>query len=138
VSEDFQRREHEHLHRLVSEADVVVTTAQIPGRPAPLLITAEMVAAMRAGSVIVDLAAESGGNCALTEAGRDVRHNGVLVLGPTNLPATMPFHASQMYSRNITALLLHLLRDGELRLDLEDEITRGCAVAVEGRVLTRA
>jgi H+-translocating NAD(P) transhydrogenase subunit alpha len=137
VSEDFQKREHEHLNRLVSDADVVITTAQIPGRPAPVLITADMVAAMKPGSVIVDLAAESGGNCELTEAGRDVVSGGVLVLGPTNLPATMPFHASQMYSRNVTALLLHLVRDGELRLDLEDEITRGCAVAYDGQVLTR-
>jgi H+-translocating NAD(P) transhydrogenase subunit alpha len=137
VSEEFKRREHEHLHRLVAEADVVITTAQIPGRPAPVLVTEDMVAAMRPGSVIIDLAAESGGNCALTVADEEVVRGHVRVFGPTNLPATMPYHASQMYSRNITALLLHLVENGELRLDLEDEITRGCAVAHGGQVLAR-
>jgi H+-translocating NAD(P) transhydrogenase subunit alpha len=138
VSADFQKREHEHLHRLVAEADVVITTAQIPGRPAPRLVTEDMVAAMRHGSVIVDLAAESGGNCALTRAGEETDYHGVRVLGPVNLPASMPFHASQMYSRNIAALLNHLVDDGELRLDLEDEITRACMVAYDGRVLAGA
>jgi hypothetical protein len=138
VTEDFQRREHEHLHRLVGEADVVITTAQIPGRPAPVLITADMVEAMKPGSVIVDLAAESGGNCELTVAGTDTVHEGVRILGPTNLPSSMPYHASQMYSRNVTALLQHLLHEGELRLDMEDEITRGSAVAAGGEVLARS
>ena len=135
VSEDAQRREHEHLHKLVSEADVVITTAQIPGRPAPVLITDDMVADMRPGSVVIDLAAESGGNCTLTRVDEEVRRDGVLVLGPSNLASTLPFHASQMYSRNVLALLQHLLADGAIRIDLQDEITRECLVTHEGEVV---
>jgi NAD(P) transhydrogenase subunit alpha len=135
VSQDAQERMLEHLHKLVAEADVVITTAQIPGRPAPKLVTEPMVAAMRPGSVIVDLAAESGGNCAGTRAGEDVQRNGVSILGPVELAATLPFHASQMYSRNVLALLQHLVKDGELKLDLEDEITKGCLVTHGGEVV---
>src|SRR5690606_11430399 len=96
VSVEAQRREHEHLHKLVAEADVVITTAQIPGRAATVLITEEMVADMRPGSVVVDLAAETGGNCTLTKLDEEVRRDGVLVLGPGNLASTLPYHASQM------------------------------------------
>jgi NAD(P) transhydrogenase subunit alpha len=135
VSEEAQRKEHEHLHKLVSEADVVITTAQIPGRPAPVLITDDMVADMRAGSVVIDLAAESGGNCSLTRMDEEVRRNGVLVLGPGNLPSSLPFHASQMYSRNVLALLQHHLADGAIRIDVEDEITRECLVTHAGEVV---
>jgi NAD(P) transhydrogenase subunit alpha len=135
VSEEAQRREHEHLHRLVADADVVVTTAQIPGKPAPTLITDEMVGAMRPGSVIVDLAAESGGNCVLTRPGEDVRLDGVSILAPIELPATLPLHASQMYSRNVTALLQHLVKDGNITLDLSDEITAGCLVTHGGEIV---
>jgi NAD(P) transhydrogenase subunit alpha len=135
VSQDAQERMLEHLHKLVAEADVVITTAQIPGRPAPKLVTEPMVAAMRPGSVIVDLAAESGGNCAGTRAGEDVQRNGVSILGPVELAATLPFHASQVYSRNVLALLHHLVKDGELKLDLEDEITKGCLVTHGGEVV---
>lgn len=134
VSEEAKQREHEHLHRLVAAADVVITTAQIPGRPAPVLITEDMVDAMRSGSVIVDLAAESGGNCALTQADQDVRHHGVTIIGPVELPATLPLHASQMYSRNVVALLQHLVKDGELHIDPEDEISSGCLVTHAGKV----
>jgi H+-translocating NAD(P) transhydrogenase subunit alpha len=135
VSEETQRREHEHLHRLVSEADVVITTAQIPGKPAPVLITPDMVEAMRTGSIIVDLAADSGGNCPLTRANEEVSHGGVLILGPTDLAAGMPVHASQMYSRNIEALVLHIVKDGELNIDGGDEIVRECLVTAGGEIV---
>jgi NAD(P) transhydrogenase subunit alpha len=107
----------------------VITTAQIPGRPAPRLITEEMVASMRPGAVIVDLAAETGGNCAVTRPGETVVVNGVRVMGPTNLPSTAPLNASQMFSRNVLTLLQHLIRDGVLSIDLDDEITGAMALA---------
>jgi NAD(P) transhydrogenase subunit alpha len=135
ISEEAKRREHEHLHKLVAGADVVITTAQIPGKKAPVLITEDMVNDMRQGSVIVDLAAEGGGNCVLTRAGQEVMKGGVSILGPLELPSTLPLHASQMYSRNITALLQHLVKDGELKLDLADEITSGCLVTHGGDIV---
>jgi NAD(P) transhydrogenase subunit alpha len=135
VTEEQQKREHEHLHRLVSEVDVVITTAAIPGKRAPVLITEDMVADMRDGAVIVDLAAETGGNCSLTRPDQDVHHDGVIITGPTNLPSTLPLHASQMYSRNVVALLQHLVKDGNIRLDLEDDITKGCLVTHEGEIV---
>jgi H+-translocating NAD(P) transhydrogenase subunit alpha len=135
VSEEAQRQAHEHLRNLVADADVVISTALIPGRPAPVLVTEDMVDAMRPGSVIIDLAAEAGGNCPLTRADEELVHGGVLILGPTNLPATMPYHASQMYARNIATLLLDLIEDGKVVVDLEDEVTGGCAVTHDGRVL---
>ena len=106
----------------------MITTALIPGRPAPKLIPASAVRGMRPGSVIVDLAAEAGGNCELTEPGEEVVREGVTIVGPTNLAATMPYHASQLYARNVTALLQHLAPDGELVLDFDDEITAGACV----------
>ena len=134
VSDEDRQREHEQLTRLVAAADVVITTAQVPGRRAPLLITHDMLAAMKRGSVIVDLAAEAGGNCAATEAGAEVERDGVIVAGPPNLPATLPLHASQMYARNVAALLSHIAPNGELQLDLDDEITGPCCVVHEGVV----
>ncbi|HEX6307867.1 MAG TPA: Re/Si-specific NAD(P)(+) transhydrogenase subunit alpha [Longimicrobiales bacterium] len=135
VSEETQRREHEHLAKLLAEADVVITTAQIPGRPAPVLITTDMVLGMKAGSVIVDLAAESGGNCELTRPDEEVRHGRVLILGPTDLAAGTAIHASQMYSRNVEALILHIVKDGALDLDPEDEIVRECLITNRGQVV---
>jgi NAD(P) transhydrogenase subunit alpha len=135
VSDDVHRREQELLLRLLKDTDAAITTALIPGRPAPVLITAEMVAAMRPGSVVVDLAAEAGGNCELTRAGEEVEHHGVLVVGLANAASSVAHHASQMYARNITSLLLHLTREQALHLDLEDEITRACCVTREGEVL---
>jgi H+-translocating NAD(P) transhydrogenase subunit alpha len=135
VSEETQRREREHLHRLLTEADVVITTAQIPGRPAPVLITQEMVEAMRPGAIIMDLAAESGGNCPLTRVNEEVRHGDVTILGPGDLAAGMPIHASQMYSRNVEALIHHLVRDGDLQLDATDEIVRDCLVTADGEIV---
>jgi NAD(P) transhydrogenase subunit alpha len=128
LSEEDQRRQQEELASRVPEFDVVITTALVPGRPAPKLIPARAVEAMRPGSVIVDLAAETGGNCELTEPGEVVEHGAVTIVGYTNLPSTMPFHASQLYARNVAALLQHLAPKGELVLDWEDEITAGAGV----------
>jgi len=117
------------LAERIAEMDVVITTALIPGRPAPRIIPASAVASMRLGSVIVDLAAEAGGNCELTEPGAEVVREGVTIVGATNLASTIPYHASQLYARNVTSLLQHLAPDGEPQLDFEDEITRGACVA---------
>jgi NAD(P) transhydrogenase subunit alpha len=128
LSEEQQRQQQEELEARLPEFDVVITTALIPGRPAPRLIPAAAVAAMRPGSVIVDLAAEAGGNCELTSPGEIVEREGVTIVGLTNLPSTMPYHASQLYARNVSALLHHLAPEGELVLDFEDEITAGACV----------
>ncbi|MFL5921680.1 MAG: Re/Si-specific NAD(P)(+) transhydrogenase subunit alpha [Gaiellaceae bacterium] len=129
LSEEQQQRQQEELEKRLPEFDVVITTALIPGRPAPRLIPAGAVRAMRPGSVIVDLAAEAGGNCELTEPGEEVAREGVTILGLTNLPSSMPFHASQLYARNVAALLQHLAPEGALTLDWDDEITAGACVA---------
>jgi NAD(P) transhydrogenase subunit alpha len=128
LSEEEQRRQQEELEARIGDFDVVVTTALIPGRPAPKLIPQSAIESMRPGSVIVDLAAEAGGNADLTKADEEVTHNGVTILGPTNLPSSMPYHASQLYARNVTALVNHLAPEGELALDFEDEITAGACV----------
>ncbi|OYV73590.1 MAG: NAD(P) transhydrogenase subunit alpha, partial [Deltaproteobacteria bacterium 21-66-5] len=122
------------LNAVIGGMDVVITTAQVPGKKAPVLITEEMVRAMKTGSVIVDLAAEQGGNCALTVADQDVVRHHVTILGPTNLPATMPTHASQMYSRNVATVAQHLLKDGTLVVDPSDEITGAMLVTHEGAI----
>jgi NAD(P) transhydrogenase subunit alpha len=129
LSEEQQRQQQVELEKRLPEFDVVITTALIPGRPAPRLIPATAVRAMRPGSVIVDLAAEAGGNCELTEPGEEAVRDGVTIVGFTNLPSSMPFHASQLYARNVGALLQHLAPEGELALDWEDEITSGACVA---------
>ena len=131
LTEDEQRRQQAELAQRIPDYDIVITTALVPGRPAPKLIPADAVARMRPGSVIVDLAAEAGGNSEVTEPGEVVERDGVTVVGLTNLPATMPFHASQLYARNVSALLQHLAPNGELALDWDDEITAGAAVARE-------
>src|SRR5436190_3810531 len=128
LSEEQQRRQQEELEARLPDFDVVVTTALIPGRPAPRLIPASAVAAIRPGSVIVDLAAEAGGNCELTEPGAEAVREDVTILGFTNLPSTMPYHASQLYARNVAALLHHLAPEGQLVLDFDDEITAGACV----------
>ena len=128
LTDEDLRRQQEELERRIPEFDVVVTTALIPGRPAPKLIPASAVQSMRTGSVIVDLAAEAGGNCELTVPGEEVVRKGVTLVGYTNLPSTVPVHASQLYSRNVHALLTHLAPDGELQLDWDDEITAGACV----------
>ena len=128
LTEEEQRRQQEELEARLPEFDAVITTALIPGRPAPRLIPAAAVRAMRPGSVIVDLAAEAGGNCELTEPGEEVVREDVTIVGVTNLPSTMPYHASQLYSRNVFALLQHLAPEGDLTLDWEDEITSSACV----------
>ena len=128
LSPEEQAQQQAALAERIPDFDVVITTAAVPGRPAPKLIPASAVGRMRLGSVIVDLAAETGGNCELTEAGEIVEHNGVTIMGTTNLPSLMAFHASQLYSRNVAALLQHLAPNGELQLDWNDEITAGACV----------
>jgi len=135
MGEDFYRRQREVLAEAVPKQDVVITTAAVPGAKAPLLITRDMVAGMAPGSVIVDLAAERGGNCELTQPGRTVLEGGVSILGPLNLPSTVPYHASQMYSRNLAAFLRHLAGERELKIDPEDEITRETLVTWRGEVV---
>jgi proton-translocating NAD(P)+ transhydrogenase subunit alpha len=138
LSEESHNRELELIHKHIKDADVVITTALIPGKPAPELITEQMVADMKPGSVIVDLAAENGGNCTLTEPGCDfVRHN-VRILGPLNIPAAMPIHASQLYSRNMFNLLNLLTKDGQLNLDMNDEIIAGTLITHDGSITNSA
>jgi len=134
LSEEQHQRELELIAAHIADTDLVITTAQIPGRPAPLLITEEMVDSMHPGSVIVDLAASSGGNCAVTREGETVIRNGVKVMGPANLPAEIPTHASQMFSKNVETLLKELVAEGELSLDFEDEIVAGTCVTHGGEV----
>lgn len=133
--ENTLRRQRELMLKAVAANDVVITTAAIPGKKAPILVTKEMVAAMAPGSVIVDLAAERGGNCELTQAGQTIDVGGVKILGPVNLPATVPYHASQMYAKNITTLLLHLVKDGQFKFDMDDEITKETLVSRGGKVV---
>ncbi len=135
LSEEQHQKELELIAGAITGADLVVTTAQIPGRDAPLLITEEMVKSMRPGSVIVDLASESGGNCALTKAGETVVAHGVQIIGPTNLPAEIPVHASQMYSKNITTLLAEFVgEEGQVALDFENDVVGPATVTHQGEV----
>jgi len=133
--EQFYRRQRELMSKAVAESDVVITTASVPGRRAPVLVSEEMVKGMRPGSVIVDLPAERGGNCELTQAGTTVAAHGVIVIGPVNLPGTVPFHASQMYSSNVSSFFLHMVKSGNLSLDMDDEIIRETLVAKGGEVI---
>jgi NAD(P) transhydrogenase subunit alpha len=135
LGEDFYRRQREVLTEVVRHHEVVITTAAVPGRKAPILVTAEMVGAMPPGSVIVDLAAERGGNCEITRPGETVVDHGVTVVGPLNLASEIPYHASQMYARNIVTFLKHLLREGTLTVNLEDEITRETVVTHNGEIV---
>ena len=133
--ESFLERQREMMTRVVANSDVVITTALIPGKTAPVLVTKDMVAGMEPGAVVVDLAAERGGNCEATQADEVIVTHGVTVLGPSNLPATVPYHASQMYSKNISTLLLHLVKDNALNPDLDDEITAGTLVSQDGEIV---
>lgn len=135
MSEDYKKKQTEMIARHIAKADVVIPTALIPGRKAPILITEDHVKSMKPGSVIVDLAAEMGGNCALTEPGENVVKHGVLIIGHTNLPSTMSFHASQMFSKNIEKYLLHLADENGFKLNLEDEITRGSMITHQGEIV---
>jgi len=135
LGEDFYKKQREMMLKVVAGSDVVITTAAIPGKKAPILVTAEMVRGMKPGSVIIDLAAERGGNCELTRPGEATVEGGVTILGPTNLPASIPYHASQMYAKNITTFLLHLVDEGALKIDRDDEITAGTLITEGGKVV---
>jgi NAD(P) transhydrogenase subunit alpha len=134
LGEEFYQKQRELMARVVADSDVVVTTAAIPGKPSPLLITRAAVEGMAPGSVIVDLAAERGGNCELSQANQRVVHQGVVIHGPTNLVSEAPFHASQMYSNNVTRFLLNMVKGGQLVVNMEDEIVRDTCVADGGQV----
>ena len=135
MSEDFYRRQREAMANVLAEQNVVITTAAVPGKRAPILITRDMVRRMPPGSVIVDIAAERGGNCELTRPGQTVEEHGVQIYGPVNLPSTIPYHASQMYARNIATFLKYLIKDGNFTLNLEDEIVRETLVTHAGEVV---
>ncbi len=135
MDENFYSKQREMMTQVLAESDVVITTAAIPGKKAPRLITREMVQEMRNGSIIVDLAAETGGNCELTLRGETVEVHGVSILGPVNIPSTIPYHASQMYARNVTAFLQLLAKNGELQVDLEDQILRETLITHQKEVV---
>ncbi len=135
LGEDFYRRQREMMLEVVAANEVVITTAAVPGKKAPILVTREMVERMHPGSLIVDLAAERGGNCELTKPGETVEHGGVSILGPLNLASTVPHHASQMFAKNVATFLLHLTKDGAVALDGTDEITAGTLITRDGEVV---
>ncbi|MBD2034903.1 Re/Si-specific NAD(P)(+) transhydrogenase subunit alpha [Leptolyngbya sp. FACHB-321] len=134
VSDAAKQKTQEAIAEHVKLSDIVITTAQVPGRKAPRLVTGDMIAQMKPGSVVVDMAAEQGGNCEGSEAGKDVIRNGVTIIGPTNLPSTMPVHASQMYAKNLLTLVQYLIKDGVLMLNFEDDIISGTCVTHAGEV----
>lgn len=133
--ETFYQRQRELMGKVVASNDVVISTAAVPGKKAPILITADMVARMAPGSVIVDLAAERGGNCELTKLNQTIVTHGVTIKGPENLAATVPYHASQMYAKNISTFLLHLVKKGEMKIDMADEITRDTMLTRNGDIV---
>ena len=135
MGEEFYRRQREMMFRVVAQSDVVITTAAIPGKRAPMLVTGDMIREMKAGSVIVDLAAETGGNCELTRPGETVEVNGVAVIGPDNLPSTVAYHASQMYARNLVSFLGVLVKDGQIHMEMDDPIVTETLVAHRGEVV---
>ena len=135
MGEEFYKRQREMMTKVVADSDVVITTAAIPGKKSPVLITAEMVKGMRPGTVIIDMAAEGGGNCELTRPGETIEANGVNIIGPLNLPSTVPYHASQMYSKNVSEFLQNLFKEGKLSLNMEDQIIRDSLLTHEGEVV---
>jgi NAD(P) transhydrogenase subunit alpha len=135
MDEEFYRRQREMMAKVVAECDVVITTAAIPGKKAPVLITGDMVRSMRPGSIVFDLAAEGGGNCELTQPGETIDVDGVIVVGPVNLPSSIPSDASQMYARNITAFLKNLISEGQVAINTEDQIIRDTLLTYKGEVV---
>jgi NAD(P) transhydrogenase subunit alpha len=138
LTPEEQAQNREALGKSIAEHDVVITTALVPGRRAPILITDAMLSAMRPGSVVVDLAAEAGGNCEGAEPGTTVIKHGVSIIAPLNVPSTMPLHASQLFAKNVYALFDHLVKDGALKLDMNDEITKGVCVTHDGKIVNAA
>jgi NAD(P) transhydrogenase subunit alpha len=138
VSEEYLRKQKEMINKHVSEADLVITTAAVQGKKSPVLVTPEMVETMKRGSVIVDLAAESGGNCALTQAGKTIKHNGVTIMGELNLPGQLAQNASELYAKNVTALLTHLAGKEGFKWEMDEEITKGCLITHQGQIVHEA
>jgi NAD(P) transhydrogenase subunit alpha len=137
LGEDFLKKQREMMTKVVAENDVVITTAAVPGKKAPVLVTAEMVRGMKPGSVVVDIAAERGGNCELTRAGETVVENDVKILGPVNMPSDVPYHASQMYSKNLTNFISLLVKEGKPQLDSDDEIIQATMITRDGEVVSQ-
>ena len=135
ASEDYLMKQKEVLFKHITEADVVITTALVPGKKAPVLVTEDMVKKMRPGSVILDMAVEFGGNCELSEMGKTVEKYGVKIIGEPNIPGLLPHQASELYSRNILALLQHISKDGNVVLDMNDEIVKGSLIAYDGQIV---
>ena len=135
MDEQFYAKQREMMARVVSENDVVITTAAVPGKPAPVLVTEDMIKSMKPGSVVIDLAAERGGNCEITEPGKTVVKHGVTLVGELNLPSTVPFHASQMYSNNIVNFLKLMINDGALDANVDDDIVQGATVTRDGEIV---
>jgi NAD(P) transhydrogenase subunit alpha len=136
MGEEFYKKQREMMMKVVAENDVVITTAAVPGKKAPILVTKEMVEVMSPGAVVVDLAAERGGNCELTQAGESTEVAGVTIIGPLNVPSTIPYHASQMYAKNISTFFLNMVKDGAINVDMEDEIIRDTMVTRGGDVVS--
>ena len=134
TSDEYKKKQQQLIHDHISKSDVVITTALIPGKPAPLLIPTTMVESMKPGSVIMDLAAENGGNCELTQKDEIINHNQIIIDGTSNLPGSMPVHASELYSKNVSAFLTYMMKDGQLNLDLEDEIISGALYSHQGEI----
>jgi NAD(P) transhydrogenase subunit alpha len=135
MDEEFYRKQRELMAEVLTETHAVITTAAVPGRKAPVLVTEDMVKGMPSGSVVVDLAAERGGNCELTRADEVVQAHDVTILGPTNLPATVPFHASQMYAKNVQTFLMEIIKEGELNYDMDNEVIKETMVTRDGQVV---
>jgi len=134
TSDEYKQKQQQLIHEHISHSDIVITTALIPGRPAPLLIPTTMVDAMKPGSIVMDLASENGGNCELTKKDNIIEHNKVIIDGTSNIPGTMPVHASELYAKNITSFLTYMVKDGKLNLDLEDEIISGAMYSHKGEI----
>ena len=134
TSDDYKQRQEELIKQHIAKSDLVITTALIPGRQAPILIPNDMVDGMKPGSVIIDLAAENGGNCELTKSGEIVNHNDVIIDGTLNLPSSMQVHASQLYAKNISTFVIYMMEEGELNFDLEDEIISGAMFTHQGKI----
>jgi NAD(P) transhydrogenase subunit alpha len=137
ASEEFLKKQKELIFKHITEADIVITTALVPGRKAPVLVTEEMVKNMRPGSVVLDMAVEFGGNCEVSEKGKNVNKNGVTIIGEPNLPSLVPTHSSEMYAKNILSLIQHIGKEGNVELNLEDEIVQGSLITHNGEVINQ-
>lgn len=135
ASEEFLKKQKELIFKHVTEADIVITTALVPGKKAPILVTEEMVKNMKPGSVVLDMAVEFGGNCEVSEAGKTVKKYDVIIIGESNLPSLVPTHASEMYAKNLLALIQHIGKNGQVELKIEDEIVKGCLISRSGEVI---